>query len=92
MTRTEQPVVVGVDGSASSARAALWAATEAMRLAVPLRLVLVNDDPVREAHAAAIVGDIRTSCQRAERELEVADEVSFGHPPRNCCAERIPHG
>lgn len=83
MTRTEQPVVVGVDGSASSAQAALWAATEAMRLSVSLRVILVNDDPAREAHAAAVVRDIRTSCQRAERELEITDEVSFGHPAEN---------
>lgn len=80
MTRTEQSVLVGVDGSASSAQAALWAAAEAVLLAVPLHLVLVNDDPAREAHAWTVVRDIRNSCQQAVDELEILDEVRLGHP------------
>ncbi|MEV6233243.1 universal stress protein [Saccharopolyspora shandongensis] len=39
MTRAKQSVVVGVDGSESSSQAALWAAAEAERLSVPLRVV-----------------------------------------------------
>ncbi|MER5394269.1 universal stress protein, partial [Saccharopolyspora sp. NPDC002686] len=40
-------VVVGVDGSESSDRAAEWAAAEADRRHAPLHVVIANDDPVR---------------------------------------------
>lgn len=80
MERTEQSVVVGVDGSDSSAHAALWAVGEAVRLAVPLRLLLVNNDPIREAHAEAVVRDIANTCQRQADELEIAEEVGHGQP------------
>lgn len=71
MERAEQSTVVGVDGSHSSAQAALWAAAEAVRLAVPLRLILVNNEPDRESHAKAVVRDLSSSCRRIA-----------GEPPR----------
>jgi nucleotide-binding universal stress UspA family protein len=80
MTRGTQSVVVGVDGSGPSARAALWAAAEAVRLSVPLRLVLVNDDPVREPYAKEVVHDISTRCRHAVGELDINGEVAYGHP------------
>lgn len=52
---TRRPVVVGVDGSASSARAVRWAAREAGRRGVPLELVHVwTPVPVGVPHAAAL--------------------------------------
>ncbi|MGW1678192.1 universal stress protein [Saccharopolyspora sp. NPDC002376] len=44
-------VVVGVDGSDSSARAAEWAAEEADRRHAPLHIVIANDDPMRAEEA-----------------------------------------
>lgn len=80
MARTKQSVVVGVDGSESSAQAALWAADEAARLAVPLHLVAVNDDPAREPFAKQAVRDIAERCHRERPELTITDEVAVGHP------------
>jgi nucleotide-binding universal stress UspA family protein len=86
MTRTKQSVVVGVDGSESSLQAALWAASEADRLSVPLHLVLVNNDPAREPYAKEVVHDISNRCRQAASELEITDEVTYGHP-----AEELVH-
>lgn len=41
-----QPIVVGVDGSSSAVHAARWAAAEALRRQLPLRLVHTYDIPV----------------------------------------------
>ncbi|KAA5825493.1 universal stress protein [Saccharopolyspora hirsuta] len=86
MARAKQSVVVGVDGSEPSLRAALWAAGEAVLLSAPLHLVLVNNDPAREPHAKAVVHDISSSCRQAVPGLEITDEVSLGHP-----AEELVH-
>ncbi|MBB5159759.1 universal stress protein [Saccharopolyspora phatthalungensis] len=80
MARSKQSVVVGVDGSESSVQAALWAAAEAARLAVPAHLVLVNDDPAREDFAKQAVRDIAERCHREYPELTITDEVAVGHP------------
>jgi nucleotide-binding universal stress UspA family protein len=48
-TTTNQPIVVGVDGSTSAEQAVSWAAREAMRRNAPLRLV--HSCLVIEAHA-----------------------------------------
>ncbi|RRO14084.1 universal stress protein [Saccharopolyspora rhizosphaerae] len=80
MERAEQSIVVGVDGSNSSAQAAVWAAAEAVRLAAPLHLVLVNNEPDRESHAKEVVHDISNSCRQIAGELEITEEVRSGHP------------
>ncbi|MCI2418207.1 universal stress protein [Saccharopolyspora sp. K220] len=80
MARTRQSVVVGVDGSRSSEQAAAWAAAEAVRLAIPMHLVLVNDDPAREGFAKQVVRDIAERCHREQPELTITDEVADGHP------------
>jgi nucleotide-binding universal stress UspA family protein len=43
---TTQPIVVGIDGSESAVNAARWAAAEAVRRELPLRLVHTFDIPV----------------------------------------------
>ncbi|QIZ38686.1 universal stress protein [Saccharopolyspora sp. ASAGF58] len=86
MARTKQSVVVGVDGSESSLEAALWAAAEAERLLLPLRVVLVNNDPTRDPFAKEVVRDIGNTCRRAVSDLEVSEEVTNGHP-----AEELVH-
>jgi nucleotide-binding universal stress UspA family protein len=86
MVRTRQSVVVGVDGSQPSAQAALWAAGEAAELLVPLRLVLVNDDPTRDPHARRVVHDLAERCRQSVEDLEITEEVVLGHP-----AEELVH-
>lgn len=44
-TNHQQPVLVGVDGSPSSVAALKWAAAQAHRSGVPLRVLLVRDHP-----------------------------------------------
>lgn len=81
MERAEPSIVVGVDGShSSSAQAALWAAAEAVRLAAPLPLVLVNSEPDQESPAKPVVRDISSSCRNIAGELEITEEVRPGHP------------
>ncbi|GAA4616417.1 universal stress protein [Saccharopolyspora hordei] len=75
-----RPVVVGVDGSPPSLRAALWAADEAARVGRPLQVVLVNDAPSREARAEVDADDAAERCRRAHPGLAVLAEVAAGHP------------
>ncbi|KAA5838070.1 universal stress protein [Saccharopolyspora hirsuta] len=73
-------VVVGVDGSDSSAQAAEWAAAEADRRHVPLHVVLANDDPARAEHAEDAVGRTAAKCRTDHPGLEVTAEVLTGRP------------
>lgn len=86
MTRAKRLLVAGVDGSESSMQAALWAAGEAQLLSAPLILVLVNNDPTRKPYAEEVVHDIRNRCQESVSELEISEEVTYGHP-----AEELVH-
>ena len=80
MATTSQPVVVGVDGSRSSVKAANWAVAEAGRLGAELRLVLVNDDPARDQYAEDAVRKIAVKCRAHEPGIDVTGEVTRGHP------------
>lgn len=82
---TARPVVVGVDGSESALAATRWAAAEARRRKVPLRVVLVFDHPMGYA-----VGDPRLGPELHERLLSstrrslaeavaVAERAAPGH-------------
>ncbi|MGW1679643.1 universal stress protein [Saccharopolyspora sp. NPDC002376] len=73
-------VVVGVDGSDSSARAAEWAAEEADRRHAPLHVVIANDDPARAEHAEDTVRRTEAKCRTNHPQLEVTSEVLPGHP------------
>lgn len=75
-----QTVVVGVDGSEHSFRAASWAATEAGRRRAPLHVVIVNDDPARSDYVAKAVREAAERCRTQSPELEVTDEVVTGRP------------
>ncbi|MGW3470810.1 universal stress protein [Saccharopolyspora sp. NPDC000995] len=86
MPREKQSVVVGVDGSEPSARAALWATAEAGRLGIPLHLLLVSDDPAREPQAEETMQEIADRCRLTMPTLELVTEVGFGHP-----AEELVH-
>ncbi|MFE7486594.1 universal stress protein [Kitasatospora sp. NPDC057541] len=81
-------VTVGIDGSAPSAAAAEWAAREAGRLGLPLRMIHVAGT---EADAlerdlgggAALPGRVADICDKVAAELpelDVTCEVQPGHP------------
>ncbi len=84
MTETAQPVVVGVDGSASAVTAAVWAAGVAARLGAPLQIVYAMPylghnftDAAAAVRAAAIAGQQ----EAAEQILGAAVEaVRRGEP------------
>jgi nucleotide-binding universal stress UspA family protein len=76
----DQPVVAGVDGSESSAKAACWAAAEAGRRNVGLQLVIVNDDPARTDYVEEAVHKIMAKCRAQSPEVEVTAEVASGRP------------
>jgi nucleotide-binding universal stress UspA family protein len=76
----QRVVLAGVDGSAESLTAALWAADEARLRGALLRLVTVctgEDGP----QARYIVRSVGEWCRREHREIDVADEVVPGYPP-----------
>ena len=58
---TRPPIVVGVDGSRSALRAVRWAAEEAVRRRVPLRLVNVYTVPVGTHGGIVDPGTVRTA-------------------------------
>lgn len=77
------PVVVGVDGSEESLRAAEWAAREAQRHQAPLRIVSAPAMPPRmHAHRAApqaVASALRTRAARALGEaIGRSGEVTSG--------------
>ncbi|MFR9730081.1 universal stress protein [Saccharopolyspora sp. MS10] len=80
MARPEGAVVVGVDGSEPSARAAAWAAEEARRRRARLHLVLVTGDPARSEQGGEIVHRLAERCRAGADDVEVGEEVLVGHP------------
>ncbi|CAM02655.1 nucleotide-binding universal stress UspA family protein [Saccharopolyspora erythraea NRRL 2338] len=80
MTRSRLPVVAGVDGSAPSTDAALWAAREADLRGIPLRLLLVNDDPGRAEQAAKALAEAASACREQVPGVQLAEETTQGHP------------
>lgn len=69
MTHTmRQPVVVGVDGSASALRAVRWAAAQAARRGLPLRLVHVLVTPINFPSGIVATGVVRDAMRVQGRE------------------------
>jgi nucleotide-binding universal stress UspA family protein len=95
-TKLGQPVVVGVDGSDSALRAVHWAADEAARQRVPLRLVAAfgwTDNvtvgfPRLDTRYRDILFDAShealekavEAARKRQPELELVHEVRVGHP------------
>ena len=80
-----RPVVVGVDGSASAYRAVEWAAAEAVRRGVALRLVsafswTTSDHPVRHDGRVAQYRDqlLEAARHRLSRAARIAEDTSPG--------------
>ncbi|MEV6163878.1 universal stress protein [Streptomyces sp. NPDC052052] len=90
----ELPVVVGVDGSEGSLRALDWAAAEAARSALPLRLVHASlweryesagsaadsERPSEQVLAENLVAEARDHAQRLHPELSVETSVEPEDP------------
>lgn len=79
MAVSNQPIVVGVDGSERSFAAASWAAAAARRCHTVLHLVIAGD-PARIDYAEETVCEFAARCRRGEPGLEVTEEVVSDHP------------
>ncbi|MDU0287612.1 universal stress protein [Saccharothrix longispora] len=77
------PIVVGVDGSASASAATGWAASEAVRHGVPLRLVHAYLPPARGYPGVVLTGhEVRTAFeQQARLRLDEAAAVARAAAP-----------
>lgn len=71
-----QRVVVGVDGSASSARAAQWAATMAARLNCPLHIVSAVQDPTFYMAESALVIPAEVWQQQRHTAEDIVDKLA----------------
>ncbi|KAA5825478.1 universal stress protein [Saccharopolyspora hirsuta] len=75
------PVFVGVDGSAHSVGAAMWAAREADLLRAPeLRLVMASSDPLRDDEVWETVSAVVDRLVSSHPRLEISPEVVHGYP------------
>jgi nucleotide-binding universal stress UspA family protein len=70
-TRTQLPIVVGIDGSQAAIQAAEWAVDEAVSREVPLRLVEVITQQADPAPFAS-VGNVRMEVEYAQAALRIA--------------------
>ncbi len=77
-----RPIVVGADGSEESLRAVEWAATEAARRAVPLRIVAVTPAlaraPAEQGSPANVDDALREVCQQT---LTTTAELAASRAP-----------
>ncbi|WP_101257854.1 universal stress protein [Streptomyces barkulensis] len=84
MTRT---VTVGLDGSRESLAAAEWAAREALRRTLPLRLVHVKEN---DSHPKVLSGMDPEARERWEAlPDETAADLARKHPPLEVAVERL---
>jgi nucleotide-binding universal stress UspA family protein len=83
------PVVVGVDDSAHSIGALRWAADEAARRNVCLRVVhaVTSDDPDLHAGGQRLVDEAAAMARTWQPALEVTGFVYSGTPTAELCAE-----
>jgi len=83
--QAHRPVVVGVDGSGSGYRAVEWAAAEAVRRGVALRLVsafswTTSDHPTRQSGRVAQYRDqlLEAARHRLSRAARIAEDTGLG--------------
>ncbi|HET6861050.1 MAG TPA: universal stress protein [Streptomyces sp.] len=82
----DRTITVGIDGSAESLYAAIWAAREARRRSVTLRLAHVEDTPAQPTG----LPELDAPAQRERRELDRAVRaLSYGNPGLNIVADSL---
>src|ERR1700758_4382589 len=80
-------VVVGIDGSRSGLRAALWAVDEAMDRDVPLRLVSAIDSSESELAAEAATRDAFAAIESTRKPVKIEAEIVYDRPIAALLAE-----
>ncbi|MFM9632603.1 MULTISPECIES: universal stress protein [Streptomyces] len=83
-------VVVGLDGSAESRAAAEWAAREAKRRYLPLKLVHVWEAVPEPIALALLLGAETQSEGWGEIPREAAEELRLRHPGLDVTADQVP--
>jgi nucleotide-binding universal stress UspA family protein len=77
---TQASIVVGIDGSRSAVRAALWAIDEAVSRDIPLHLVAVANSPAERAEAELAVRAAATAVDATDRPVDLDTHVLDGEP------------
>jgi nucleotide-binding universal stress UspA family protein len=80
-------VVVGIDGSRSALRAALWAVDEAVVGDVPLRLVYAIDSAESESGAESAIRDAFAAVESTRKPVKIEAEVVHERPVTALLAE-----
>ena len=73
-------IVVGVDGSRTAVRAALWAIDEAVSRDIPLHLVAAANSPAERAEAELVVRSVAAAVQATGRTVDLETHVLDGEP------------
>ena len=77
---TPASIVVGIDGSRTAVRAALWAIDEAISRDIPLHLVAVANSPADRADAELAVRAAAAAVEAAGRPVDLESRVLDGEP------------
>ncbi|MBN1171447.1 MAG: universal stress protein [Micromonosporaceae bacterium] len=88
MEGAQYPVVVGIDGSASSRGALRWAAAEASARGLALRIIHAarSAEPELWSAARAMIADAVSTARKAQPGLVVSGDVIDGKPVNELCA------
>jgi len=85
--KSPHSVVVGIDGSRSALRAALWAVDEATDRDVPLRLVSAIDSSESESAAQAATRDAFAAIESTRKPVKIEAEIVYDRPIAALLAE-----
>jgi len=77
---TSASIVVGIDGSRTAVRAALWAIAEATSRDIPLRLVAAANSPAERADAELAVRSAASAVEATGRPVALETHVFDGEP------------
>jgi nucleotide-binding universal stress UspA family protein len=77
---TQTSIVVGIDGSRTAVRAALWAIDEAISRDIPLHLVAAANSPAERAEAQVAVRSAAAAVEATGRPVDLDTHVLDGEP------------